>query len=585
MYIVLILKLILYLFLLLFQRIKNIRFKFQILKFFISNYSLKNLFKFFQDRNINPSKNLFFKKFTSLNQNKWKKTNFYNTNNKDDIFLTSFVHLPEDVIPNSIIAKYLANIKKSKIIAIIDKEDIQAEIIMRSYGIKNFRYLKNPSIISEIIFFIKSFFLLEKIKTFKNFFNYKKNKIHFGKIVIEHVIRHTGKPYIEKLDFKVCYFLAQAFLLEKKIEKIFKEFSSRSMVMSENQFLPSGVIFQKALTNKISVFGRSGAPKKISVVKFSNVNEIYTERAQVSEKFYSLITKKNINFISEKGKKLFYKRVNKMGDPSFKRENFFSFNKSIKNYSKKDICKLYGWDESKKILGIYAHTFLDGNYVLGWRTFNDNFDWLDSTLKVASDLKKFNFLAKPHPMDKFYKRAKFNTSNLIGNYIERYNNIKLFPDDISIKSGLKVIDVGITSHGTVSLECMSYGKPCITAGRTSWGDMILNEKPISKKKYFYSLVNAEKLLKPKKDVIKKLHSYIYIQQNLMAIEHPLLADILVNRDVNRIQYWRESLKLLKKYNFKNDIFRSSFEYQIKNNFRHTINLKKLEQLKIYEKLI
>ena len=234
MYIVLILKLILYLFLLLFQRIKNIRFKFQILKFFISNYSLKNLFRFFQDRNINPSKNLFFKKFTSLNQNKWKKTNFYNTNNKDDIFLTSFVHLPEDVIPNSIIAKYLANIKKSKIIAIIDKEDIQAEIIMRSYGIKNFRYLKNPSIISEIIFFIKSFFLLEKIKTFKNFLNYKKNKIHFGKIVIEHVIRHTGKPYIEKLDFKVCYFLAQAFLLEKKIEKIFKEFSSRSMVMSEN---------------------------------------------------------------------------------------------------------------------------------------------------------------------------------------------------------------------------------------------------------------------------------------------------------------------------------------------------------------
>ena len=38
--------------------------------------------------------------------------------------------------------------------------------------------------------------------------------------------------------------------------------------------------------------------------------------------------------------------------------------------------------------------------------------------------------------------------------------------------------------GHVSLECMSYGKPCITAGRTSWGDMILKEKPISKKNIF-----------------------------------------------------------------------------------------------------
>ena len=68
--------------------------------------------------------------------------------------------------------------------------------------------------------------------------------------------------------------------------------------MSENQFLPSGVIFQKAITNKISVFGRSGAPKKISVVKFSNTNEIYTERAQVSKKFYSLITKKKARILS-----------------------------------------------------------------------------------------------------------------------------------------------------------------------------------------------------------------------------------------------------------------------------------------------
>ena len=120
------------------------------------------------------------------------------------------------MIPNSIIAKYLANIKKSKIIAIIDKEDIQAEIIMRSYGIKNFRYLKNPSLISEIIFFIKSFFYYKKSKLFKNLLNYKKNKIHFGKIVIEHVIRHTGKPYIEKLDFKNMLFPCSGIFIKKK---------------------------------------------------------------------------------------------------------------------------------------------------------------------------------------------------------------------------------------------------------------------------------------------------------------------------------------------------------------------------------
>ena len=43
----------------------------------LKHYKLNNLIKFFKDRSVNPSNNIFFKKFTKLNKKKWP-TNLQN---------------------------------------------------------------------------------------------------------------------------------------------------------------------------------------------------------------------------------------------------------------------------------------------------------------------------------------------------------------------------------------------------------------------------------------------------------------------------------------------------------------------------
>ena len=63
-----------------------------------------------------------------------------------NILVTSFVHLPHDSICNSLIGKYLQEKRKYNLIGFIDKNDFQAEIIMRSFGINKFIYLDQGNI-------------------------------------------------------------------------------------------------------------------------------------------------------------------------------------------------------------------------------------------------------------------------------------------------------------------------------------------------------------------------------------------------------------------------------------------------------
>ena len=70
--------------------------------------------------------------------------------------------MPEDTISNTLISKYLErNYNNTVITGLLDKPDIQAEITMRSFGVKNFIYLQEPNIIEHLKLFIKSFLLLK----------------------------------------------------------------------------------------------------------------------------------------------------------------------------------------------------------------------------------------------------------------------------------------------------------------------------------------------------------------------------------------------------------------------------------------
>ena len=113
--------------------------------------------------------------------------------------------------------------KAKSIIPLINKKDIQSEIIMRSYGFKSFKYLREPNIFSHLFVFIKSYLLLINNKSPKDFLKLKFRDIFYGKIVSEHVIRHTGYPQINDINFSVIYNFSVALDIDNQFSSILKK--------------------------------------------------------------------------------------------------------------------------------------------------------------------------------------------------------------------------------------------------------------------------------------------------------------------------------------------------------------------------
>ena len=543
------------------------------------HYETKNLLKFYKDKSINPSKNKFFKKFTKLNKKKWLNNQIHGKN----ILVSSFVHLPHDSICNSLIGKYLQEKRGHNLIGFIDKNDFQAEIIMRSFGINEFIYLPQGNIFQRLSCFIEAISLLKKLNfNFNKFLKFKYKGIHLGKAVYEHYLRYSGKPTEKRFTFKIFLFLSKGIFTLKFMKELIKNNKNiSSVIQAENQFIPSNILFQVALKNKMKVYARDGAPRKITIREFNNFSEIFTGRGEPSLNFFKFIEKNCYKKAIEEGAKIVNDRFEGKKDNAFLRESSLAFKNKLL-YSKNNICKKYNWNSKKKIVFIFSHTFIDGNFVLGWRLFKDNYTWLKETLKHVSKDTKVNWLVKPHPMDFHYKKIlKYNTSDLIQEFSKKYEHIKICPDYISMNTIKNLASAIVTSHGTAALEFGSLRTPIIMAARSQFSKPVFNFKYYkSKKDYFSKLNNAYKLRKLSFKISNKAKIFLYILNNVQKIDNPLFFDRVVSRDYDKNLFWKETYKLLKKYNINNDEFKKLFFFQLDKNLRHTINLKTINKTKV-----
>ena len=269
-----------------------------------------------------------------------------------------------------------------------------------------------------------------------------------------------------------------------------------SVIQAENQFIPSNILFQVALKNKFKIYARDGAPKKVTIREFKNYLEIFTGRGEPSLNFFKFIEKNYYKKAVKEGSKIVKDRFLGKKDKAFLRESNLTFS-SKTHYSKSAICNKYKWEKKKKIVFIFSHTFIDGNFVLGWRLFKDNYTWLEETLKHIGNNKKVNWLIKPHPMDYHYKKVlKFDTTDLINKFTKKYNHIKICPSDMSMTTIKNLATSIVTSHGTAALEFGSFRVPVIMAARSQFSKPVFNFRhDKSKKNYFFKLDNIDRLKK------------------------------------------------------------------------------------------
>jgi len=544
-----------------------------IFKFFLNEIDILKFVKSDFKVNKYSFKNKHFSKFLELNK--------YNSNKKNNskvkrkkIIAESIINHPLYTLGSCIIASTLSNNKNYDIVGLIRKGDIFGAQIMKSFGIDEIKIIDNSNIISRLIYFYKSFFILSKTKNIKEILKFKIRDIEIGKAVYEHYLRFVGKPPT-KINWKIIIFFAESLYYIDRSKKLLKNLKPKYWIQSEKQFIPHRILSQQVLKFKTKIIARNNI-NQVSIKMYKSFKERNMNRNKITYKLFNKLNKKYKKIILKKTNKLFFinNKNNKVGSEVHQ----IIDNKKIYNEfkSKETFNSYFKFKNSNPVVLILAHQMTDGAFSNSWNLFRDDIDWLKQTLKIAKEIKNINFIIKSHPSEKFYN-SKITTKKIFKELIsDKVSNIKLFPNNYDINSLINYINVLITSHGSAGYEYPAKSIPTIICGETFYSGLGFNIEPKSIKEYKKIVNNIPQIKKLNKFQTDKAKIFWYIYLVVTRVKMPLIHFSNIRMDYNKDQFWKNTI--LKLSNLTNDQnkFEKCLMHQIQNNNSNLINYKTLD---------
>ncbi len=535
---------------------------------------------------------IIFKKKENIPKynNKFKNFNKYafNKKTKKTIAVTSFVNMFEYLHHEYLVGIYLSNFLKKNLIFLVDKNDYKSKFFFESLKVEKIIFYDQPNLIIRYQNLIKSFFKLTKMKNIKDFLKLKENSIATGKMLYSHYVRFSGVPTIKKIEPDLYWLYSQYLGYSQVFKKIIKNNEIEGIVQSETQFMPGSILTAQALKKKANIFSRLGI-ERISLRKINNIKDHDTNRYSYDKEIIKKIRKnKNSKKIIKLGKKILYERFFKNREVENQEIDEYYFHlkkKKLNNIKDKStICKLFNWEIKKPVCIIFANNLTDGLFEVVNPIYHDNYKWLQETLKEASKNKNINWLIKPHPRE-IKNNVKLRTKELVSQF-NRFDHIKLLPDNYQPKELLKIINAVFTSHGTAGYEYPSFGIPAINAADSIYSGLNIAIKPkniFEYKKLIRNFHNKYYKLKFDKN---NACIFAYVWSVLGNVEFPSIKIKNNSYSFYKKDYWREMNKIYGKFqkinksNIINDTFYKSLKFQIDHDKKHTLDLKILKNFKI-----
>ena len=541
--------------------------------FFVGTKLVKNFNDYlFINKNKEIFKDEFLNKYIKLNTKIWKKK-IISKKSKKKILVESLINHPHYLIPSCLIGMELSEFHNLECVGMIRKGDLISEKIMRSFGINEIIKIDEGNFFIRLFYFLKSIKILGFKKSSLSLINFKINKIEIGKNVYESYVRYKNMPVPKILNYPFYYLLSKILYINNLIKKILIKKKYVCLVQAENQFIPFRVLFQNALKQKIQIYTRQGL-RNIKIRKFDNFMDRNTNTLKIDKKLVNFYYNNYKDKILLNWGNDIKKSVKKnMGSEIYQMLNISNVpTKTFKN--KKEICKLFNWNVNDPIVLILSHDLIDGNFLNKWNLFIDNRDWLTETLKKINKIDNINWIIKPHPSETL-SMSEINTKDVFNEIIKsNKNNIKLYPENYSIKNFYKHIKVVITSHGTAGYQYPAFGKPVIVCGDTYYGGHNFNLEPKSKNEYYKILANIKKIRSLKKSQIEKNIVFCYVFDTITKLKIPTIPHTDITMNYDRKKFWKKSYQLLLKNQKKETNFSKSFNFQLLKNNTNLINLEK-----------
>jgi len=551
--------------------------------YFFKTFSIFRLLLYLFNNSVVPYRDKTFRNYILKNSKKWKnKNNLKNYSNKKVLITNVFDH-PGYAVTEIIIGKNLMEMFNADGIALLNEYNPKQILLFKSFGIKEIIILRNYNIIVRFKYFLKAYMIIKSCKNMDEFLNFNIKNVEIGKAVYDHYLRHSGKGTTNKFEPEFYVFLSKSLRIYDQIDKHFKKNKIIATVQSEVQFIPGIILLQHALVNEINVYSRVGTAvgksNSFTVKKYSNYEDRHKSLDRFSKELYDLINKnikkEAIEIGGEIIKRRFegmieYKKIAQVFEPT----QFTNGKKITKikkqDINKKDLCKKFDWNINSPIGVIFSPDLTDGVFLgSSWSLFRDNLTWLRETLIEIKKIHNVNWLVKSHPHDEL-RKVITSTVSEYEKICPNVNHIRMFPNNITMASIPKFIDVAITFNGSPASEYPCFGIPAIAPCESNCTGLGFTIDPRSKKEYFFQLQNVKKLKRLNNQQIELAKIFIFAQIKLTRIPSNLITTYSA-RLFDEENFWVEMTKLLDQYKYENDLLKKMMKLQQINNDLHTID--------------
>lgn len=517
-----------------------------------------------------------FKNFLDTNRIFWKDEKKKNKK----ILVSDFVHQIGFLTTECVIGNYVKNVLDNdfELVGLLDAHDNFGKSVFESYSVKDFIGYPRISFFKRLKFILKSMSILNNYKKVDDFLNFSIKETNIGKPVYDHILRNTGIGTSNKIGLKFYFYLAEALYAHNFFSKIFQNNDFEYLIMSENQFLPSSIVFQVALENNTKVVQRVLGPKKIGVRLYDSNYKKFEVHLKINNKLFNKFYESDNN---EKYSELGFNLINKLfsGEMTHYDQNSLNVYNKEKKYSTNDFYEKMEWEKSTRICTIFSHNLLDGNYNNDWRIFKDNLTWLRETLHfVVNSKQNINWIVKEHPSEYGKKKAKTSTYEefikIVG--LDK-KNIKFFPKEFNSSILKETTNFVLTSQGSAGYEYPCFGIPSMICGDSFYQGFGISIEPNNSEQYFNYLKDLENLIDKgiSKDQLKRARILFYICNDVIKINHPLLPEFDISRALNKKFFYNEMIDLINNYDPKSDKFKIDLRHQFINSQRHMFDSEKL----------
>ncbi len=145
-----------------------------------------------------------------------------------------------------------------------------------------------------------------------------------------------------------------------------------------------------------------------------------------------------------------------------------SYGKDRNSVSRESICRDWGWDPQKPVVGVYSPNWYDYPHWQGMHFFRDFHEWALATVAAAQKNTDVNWIFKSHPVDDHLGAVS------LGDVVsfQGYDHIKLAPKGWNGNDMMKSLDAIVTFRGTIGIEATSNRIPVMISEHgwySRWG--------------------------------------------------------------------------------------------------------------------